>query len=740
MEVTVTRSPPDLFRDSEIARGVKERELTSCQTENEGHAAPPPTAVTAAPSLSESVKNASRALHQKLKEGFPFPPSPPPPQKEKEREPQKDTSESQSSKGKRKDTAETEAPPPTVEQEDPLDAAIRLGALRYGETPSLTFWKGVGTVQRLPTSAQQDGGAGDDKGTTEKVKETGAEREPVEVPPSYTHVTGRTWTVQEERDRRKARESASALAISMDRDTQCVSFREEERQRPQTQSDHITAPGLREKPPLSSSAASLPPSGFVAADELLGRRPLSVSTPPGDAMPLAGRPPPSPSPSSFPPPASSLDAGSCPLEFQRMKSRMSVLEIEVDDKRKIIARLKESLEEAKRRAKTAETEFASTDEALRRAREEKQNLEEFVKRQLQMADGLVKDKAELTQRVEKLAEEVRAVRTEQTSKLHTQAEAHRQEVERSRRQWEAAERQRRERWEEEKTKEIKENTIRGLEPQVELILSEQRQQKRQFEERLREEAVAERRRMEEEMEERMRKAKTEWRATAEKEMQSERESLQRRMMEQFDRLDEQVQEERESRQASVRALREENEKERRAEAESWTQKIEDARKREREAVEQRAIAAETKLEAALRRHKNDLSGLQEQLRLEKHEWLATMTEKLGKDKRKELEEFKKDLNKEKERQLEQVVDLLAKEQQQRHKADLDRIRQDTENAASSRARVLAAELEAERERRQKAEQAAQASSAASAQLEERAATLTAQLEEADALLRVGFFL
>merc|ERR1712066_974660 len=100
-----------------------------------------------------------------------------------------------------------------------------------------------------------------------------------------------------------------------------------------------------------------------------------------------------------------------------------------------------------------------------------------LERHLQLVDRLLNDKAEPTKRCELFTDEMKAVERKFQLKIEEMDEQASKELARHKQNWISAEKLRREAWEKEKVKEIKEITIKGLEPEVERILSERRNEK-----------------------------------------------------------------------------------------------------------------------------------------------------------------------------------------------------------------------------------------------------------------------
>jgi hypothetical protein len=123
----------------------------------------------------------------------------------------------------------------------------------------------------------------------------------------------------------------------------------------------------------------------------------------------------------------------------------------------------------------------------RRAEARHTELEETVQRQLVFVDRLLKDKAELAAQCEQLADEMQAIGKKHVAKLTEVEEEGAREVKRQKEVWAATEKAKREKWQAEKSKEIKVLTLKGLEPEVQRMIEKQKLELKKMEERMAEE-------------------------------------------------------------------------------------------------------------------------------------------------------------------------------------------------------------------------------------------------------------
>jgi hypothetical protein len=103
--------------------------------------------------------------------------------------------------------------------------------------------------------------------------------------------------------------------------------------------------------------------------------------------------------------------------------------------------------------------------------------EETVGRQLAFIDELLKEKAEAGKKSAEEVSELEAAEVKWEAKLKQQTEAHKREGKRTKESWNAAEKVRRDKWMTETMAQVKAQTIKGLEPEIERLLAQQKVRK-----------------------------------------------------------------------------------------------------------------------------------------------------------------------------------------------------------------------------------------------------------------------
>jgi len=354
-----------------------------------------------------------------------------------------------------------------------------------------------------------------------------------------------------------------------------------------------------------------------------------------------------------------------------LSSRASLLEVEVRDKKQIIESLKRAFAEAKDHEKRAlESVGKEWEDKLQN---QKAHFEAGLERHLRLVDRLLNDKTELTKRCELFAEELKAVERKFQMKVEELDEQASKDLTKNKQNWMATERLKREAWEKEKVKEIKEMTIKGLQPEVERILAEKKQDKIRMEDRHREALEEQRRELMELAQQQVREVREQNLRAQEEALDRERENHRRKMRDEFDRFQRELQEERSKCASDLLA-------ERRQREEMLRQGVEGTEARLREVLE----AQRTKSEAALqearsaaaeaeRQHRLELSHLEERLRAEGEQARRQLEEQARLDLEKREASLRQELAAERDRQLEILMERLSHE----HVAQQQALKQET---------------------------------------------------------------
>ncbi|XP_065826390.1 centrosomal protein of 131 kDa-like isoform X2 [Oscarella lobularis] len=145
--------------------------------------------------------------------------------------------------------------------------------------------------------------------------------------------------------------------------------------------------------------------------------------------------------------------------LRQSRQQIAALQKELENQRQL------SLYHARQQEKDIKHRLAS----------QKQQNDDAVQRHLAFIDQLIDDKKALSTRCESLVKELKSADTKYSRKIKEMEERYRHDIKKQKELDSAAEKLRRERWIEEKTQSIKEMTVKGLEPEIQLLIKKHKQ-------------------------------------------------------------------------------------------------------------------------------------------------------------------------------------------------------------------------------------------------------------------------
>ena len=168
-------------------------------------------------------------------------------------------------------------------------------------------------------------------------------------------------------------------------------------------------------------------------------------------------------------PTQSSSAGSASASaYASVRERLVQLTVEIDDQERAAALLESALEKETAAGEQERAEAEEADRAASEAREKEQR--EQLAGLLESVDQELARKKELSLEVKRLGRELRALEDETASAVASVRESARQELDAARATWEEGAPARREKWLQQQTREIRELTVKGLEPEIQRLL------------------------------------------------------------------------------------------------------------------------------------------------------------------------------------------------------------------------------------------------------------------------------
>ncbi|XP_023805049.1 centrosomal protein of 131 kDa isoform X2 [Oryzias latipes] len=375
---------------------------------------------------------------------------------------------------------------------------------------------------------------------------------------------------------------------------------------------------------------------------------------------------------------------------------MMRLKMELEEKRRSVSMLQTAL--AQQRELTARHVKEMERELSRSFQLQKEQYEATIQRHLAFIDQLISDKKALSERCEGVVTELKQVDLKYTQKIAQMQQQHEMEIKKLKDLMSASEKIRRERWIDEKTKKIKEITVKGLEPEIQKLLSKHKQELK----KLRTLHEAELLQADERAAQRYVRQCEELRLQLEKEKE---EQCQRERDLAKQRYEKQLQEEELSLQQQRRRLYKEvsDDKERLTQlAARQRSELEDLRRQleENSRLAERALREELEKsrEEQEKRHQMEVKVLQERLDMEKQTWEESFKNKEEAWMLSREREMKEELRRERDKEIELAIWTLE-EETSKDKAECER-------AADNRVRRLREKYEAELRELESSERAA----------------------------------
>jgi len=381
-------------------------------------------------------------------------------------------------------------------------------------------------------------------------------------------------------------------------------------------------------------------------------------------------------------------------------------------------RAKEATLDAMRQAQNSEREVA--------AKEREQN-ESAVARHLAFADRLLKDKDELTRRLSEAAEALTVMERKHAKSLAAERAKMAEEIGRQKELWATAERIRREAWQADKVREIKEATIRGLEPEIQRVLARAKEERRNLEATHQEALRSSETELSARHEEHVRQLREGLRREKEEALEAERASSAQRQRDAAERAEQQLLAHRQRWMGDLENRLAESERARR-----------DELRRAREELEEMEFDLSQRARQKAEAHESELRSLRQTLEAEDDERRARALAKMESDYEERLAQTKLRLTAERDAQIKEAVLKLEELRESDSIAEIRECqRREKASLASHRAEIqaLRSDVEAESSLRKEANDRICALENDLRAAEDRASKAEALLEERDAHIR-----
>ncbi|CAB1433966.1 unnamed protein product, partial [Pleuronectes platessa] len=377
-------------------------------------------------------------------------------------------------------------------------------------------------------------------------------------------------------------------------------------------------------------------------------------------------------------------------------SPMMRIKLELEEKKRSVHMLQAAL--AQQRELTLRLVNETEKELNRNLHLQKEQHEATIQRHLTFIDQLINDKKSLSERCEGVVGELKLVDQKYTKQIAQMQEQHEMEIKKLKDLMSTTEKIRREKWIDEKTRKIKEITVKGLEPEIQKLISKHKQELK----KLRTLHESELLRADDQVAQRVLRQCEELRLQLEKEKE---EQCQRERELAKQRYEKQLQEEELSLQQQRRRLSKEvsDEKERLAQLSARQRvELEDLKRQleENSSLAARVLREEldkTRQEQE-RRHQVEMKALQNQLGMDRQTWEGNYKKKEEAWLLSRERELKDALRRERDKEIELAICTLEDE--------TSKDKEECERAADNRVKRLGEKYEAELRELQRSERTA----------------------------------
>ncbi|NXQ93440.1 CP131 protein, partial [Sagittarius serpentarius] len=361
------------------------------------------------------------------------------------------------------------------------------------------------------------------------------------------------------------------------------------------------------------------------------------------------------------------------------------LKLEVEEKKRAISLLQTAL--AQQRELTVQHVKQTEKELGHQLRLQREQYEAAIQRHLAFIDQLIDDKKVLSEKCEAVVAELKQVDQKYGKKITQMQEQHELEIKKLKELMSATEKIRREKWIDEKTKKIKEITVKGLEPEIQKLIAKHRQDIRKLKmlheaellqsderaaQRYGRQAEELRDLLEREKEEQSQRERERARQRCEQQLEQEEQALQQQRR----RLYAEVAEEKER--LSQQAARQ------RAEVEELRRQLEASSSAVTRALKEEYAKEKEEQE---RRHQAEVKVLKDRLEIEKQAWEANYMKKEEAWLLSRERELREEVRKERDKEIELVI--------QRLEADMSSAKEECERAAENRIKRIRDKYEVE---------------------------------------------
>ena len=345
--------------------------------------------------------------------------------------------------------------------------------------------------------------------------------------------------------------------------------------------------------------------------------------------------------------------------YRKIRERLIELEIEKEEQEKQLSMIKQLRQKERTEAHKALDQVK--EEGVKQADSVRQELENRIEKQVNMIESLLADKQELSSKVEDLLETVKA-RDKAIERQRKVVDDRLQvELKKNKEAWTAAEKVRKEKWEKEKIHEIRAQTVKGLEPEIQRIVERNKDEIRRLQDQNAAEQRTKREHVVEEYEQRMHELRTKLVNEKEEAIDKERERAQNKLHEQYERLESQFAEERKRWKDTVFNENSRVEQMLKLENDRLKEEIKQVQTRSANQLSEERKLCEDRVEDMQRRHQYEVKQIKEKLLIEQDELKSELLKKAQDQHIETQRKIREEMVRERNREIEAIIEKLGDE-------------------------------------------------------------------------------
>ncbi len=333
--------------------------------------------------------------------------------------------------------------------------------------------------------------------------------------------------------------------------------------------------------------------------------------------------------------------------------------LELKEGKKTIISMKEIIDELKKESK-------AKDETYKRQIEEKLAIQKFefekhLDKQKEFIESLILEKKKHSANAAELTEKLESAEKSGQKKVSQMMQNFELELKKNKDAWFQAEKMRRKKWEETKIKEIKEMTIKGMEPEFQRILERNKHEVQMLEDKALNDQRKLREKLTEEFERRLNDAKDRFGKEKEEALEHERNIASQRLRNQNERIEEEYGEERKRWNSKIGDEVQRLEKLRENDKKIYEDQIAKIEERNLKLLEEKENFYKLKISEMEKRFDDKIQTAQNDLIIKFAKEKEKFIEEKTKDYEHKFKETKHDLIKDRDKQLQLVIDKLGEE-------------------------------------------------------------------------------